>query len=190
LIKERGRSVIIGLNLKKLVRGDRKTWNEFVDRFSPVIYAAVWKIFRTHLTDVNDCDVEDAVQGVFLRLIRDDFRLLKSYNPRRASPVTWLTIVTRSTAIDCLRRRKLATVSLDAQGPDISAPRRPTGTATVKIIPPGILSPRQELVLKLIFDRGMDAGEIAGLLGVSPQTIRSTRHKALVKLRKFFSSKD
>ena len=176
----------MNINLKRLVRGDRKTWNDFVDRFSPVIYAAIWKIFRTHCPGVNEYDVEDAAQAVFVRLIRRDYRLLKSYNPSRASLVTWLTIVTRSTALDCLRRRKPAAVSLDEQGPDIPAPPRNAAAPAVDIIPPGLLSPRQKLVLKLIFDRGMNAGEIAELLGVEPQTVRSTRHKALLKLRKFF----
>jgi RNA polymerase sigma-70 factor (ECF subfamily) len=57
-------------------------------------------------------------------------------------------------------------------------------------IPPGLLSERQALVLRLLYDRDMDAAEVAGLLGIDSQTVRSTHHKALVKLRKYFAGED
>lgn len=184
--KERGMKNRGRINLKKLIRGDRRTWDEFVDRYSPVIYSAVWKIFRTHCPQVNEYDVEDAVQEVFIRLVRRDYRLLKSYDPSRSSPVTWLTIVTRSTALDCLRRRKPGSVSLDNLAREIGEPPRAGSAKAADIIPPGLLSPRQKLVLQLIFDQGMNAAEIAEMLGVDPQTVRSTLHKAIAKLRKLF----
>ena len=54
-------------------------------------------------------------------------------------------------------------------------------------IPPGLLSERQALVLRLLYDRDMDAAEVAAMLGIDSQTVRSTHHKALVKLRKYFA---
>jgi DNA-directed RNA polymerase specialized sigma24 family protein len=33
----------------------------------------------------------------------------------------------------------------------------------------------------------MDAAEVAAMLGIDSQTVRSTHHKALVKLRKYFA---
>ena len=54
-------------------------------------------------------------------------------------------------------------------------------------IPDGLLSPRQALVVNLIFDHDMDVAEVAETLGIDRQTVRSTQHKALVKLRAHFA---
>ena len=53
-------------------------------------------------------------------------------------------------------------------------------------IPKGLLSDRQAMILRMLYDEDMDAAEIAGLLGIDSQTVRSTHHKALVKLRRYF----
>ena len=53
----------------------------------------------------------DAAQDVFVRLCGDDYRLLKTYDPARAGISTWLAVVSRSAAIDHVRRRRQATDS-------------------------------------------------------------------------------
>jgi len=41
-------------------------------------------------------------------------------------------------------------------------------------------------VLRLLFDEEMSVSEAAAVLGVDAQTVRSTKHKAIRKLRDFF----
>jgi RNA polymerase sigma-70 factor (ECF subfamily) len=53
-------------------------------------------------------------------------------------------------------------------------------------IPPDLLSPRQALILAMLYDREMDPAEVAAALGIEVQTVRSMHHKALAKLRAFF----
>ncbi|MBL8674031.1 MAG: hypothetical protein JNL07_04020, partial [Rhodospirillales bacterium] len=48
------------------------------------------------------------------------------------------------------------------------------------------LTDRQALVLKLLYDRDMDVAEAAGFLKVDAQTVRSTHHKAMLRLREHF----
>jgi RNA polymerase sigma-70 factor (ECF subfamily) len=55
-------------------------------------------------------------------------------------------------------------------------------------IPEGMLSPRQALVLELLYQRDMTPGEAAEVIGIDPQTVRSMHHKALVKLRAHFQA--
>ena len=125
------------------------------------------------------------VQEVFVRLCKDGFRLLKTYDPSRAGLSTWLTIVARSTARDALRRRQLALTPLDAV-PETLLATDATPAEKLKL-PDGLLSPRQRLVLTMLYDRDMEVGEIAEALGVDPQTVRSTHHKAMLKLRSHFA---
>jgi RNA polymerase sigma factor (sigma-70 family) len=53
-------------------------------------------------------------------------------------------------------------------------------------LPKDLLSPRQQLVLTMLYERDMDVAEIARTLDVDPQTVRSTHHKAMLKLRAHF----
>src|SRR5262249_14536992 len=81
-------------DLQALVRGDKPAWDAFVRRYAGLILSAVRGVAR------EGGDVEDLAQEVFVRLCKDDFRLLKTYDPTRAGLSTWLTIVARSTARD------------------------------------------------------------------------------------------
>ena len=88
--------------LAALVAGDKRAWDRFVRRYAGLIVAAVRSLVR------EGTEAEDLVQEVFARLCKDDFRLLKTYDPARAGLSTWLTIVARSTARDTTRRRQPA----------------------------------------------------------------------------------
>jgi RNA polymerase sigma factor (sigma-70 family) len=170
------------------VRGDKRAWEAFVDRYAPVILAAI----RRLLTGRGLAEAaEDVAQDVFLRLVKDDFRLLRTYRADKASLVTWLTIVARSAALDMLRRKRLAAVSLDDAPPLAARAEAPAGDGpATEQLPAGVLTTNQTLVLHLLFDREM-APEAAGrLLGVSATTIRTTKHKAIAKLRQFYGTED
>jgi RNA polymerase sigma-70 factor (ECF subfamily) len=53
-------------------------------------------------------------------------------------------------------------------------------------IPEGLLSARQALVLELLYRRDLEVSDAAQIMQVDPQTVRSTHHKALTKLRAHF----
>jgi len=89
-------------DIARLLQGDKDEWDEFVDRFTPVIWAAVKGSIFAHAGSVNEEDVRELVQSVFVRLVAREFRLLRTYDPARASLVTWLTIVARSAALSML----------------------------------------------------------------------------------------
>ena len=167
--------------LAALIAGDKAAWDAFVRRYAGLIVAAVRGIAPT------PSDVEDLTQEVFVRLCKDDFRLMRSYDPARAGLSTWLTIVARSTARDALRRRRADSVPIDAvpEGQLAVDPVEPTPKLK---LPEALLSPRQREILTMLYDREMDVAEIARLLNIDPQTVRSAHHKAMVKLRAHFKA--
>jgi RNA polymerase sigma-70 factor (ECF subfamily) len=172
--------------IQRLLTGDQSAWSEFVARYSAAIFGAVINTLRK--AGFNPDEGVDIAQDVYVRLCKDDCRLLRQFDARRASVRTWLGVVASSTTIDYLRRNRRQGVSLDDVPEEVYRvdPKTPE---TVKI-PPGLLSERQALVLRLLYDRDMDAAEVANLLGIDSQTVRSTHHKALVKLRKYFAGED
>jgi len=176
----------MSFDLRPCLAGDRRAWEAFVRRFAPVIYAAVQRTLRARGRAARD-EVEDAAQDVFLRLVRDDFRLLRAYDPDRASLPTWLTIVARSAAIDRLRRRRIPAVPLEDHAVP-PAPPAPEPAEPLEL-PPGLLTGRQQLVLTMLFERQMSVEEAAAALGVDTQTIRSTKHKAISRLREHLAGR-
>ncbi len=174
------------VDLEACIRGDKKAWDVFVDRWAGVIHAAVQRAFKSRRSFVDRADVEDTVQDVFVRLLKDGCRLLKTYDPNRASLSTWLTLVARSVAIDRLRKRREPTLPIEPH--DVIQPAPDPEPAASVSVPVHLLSPRQRLVLRLLFDEQMSVPEAARFVGVDEQTIRSTKHKALTRLREHFSS--
>lgn len=169
------------VDLNACVGGDKQAWDAFVDRYAGVIHAAVRKAVGTQETQI--ARVDDIAQEVFVRLIKDDFRLLKTFDADRASLVTWLTLVSRSVAIDQLRMSRRATASLDDF--DFVAKER-AGGAQAPLIPLHLLTDRQRLVLTLVFDEQRSVTDVARILDIDEQTVRSTKHKGLSRLRQYF----
>lgn len=162
--------------------GDALAWEQFVARFTRVIYTAVRRTCDRGSARIDRGDLEDLVQEVFVKLVKNDFATLRTYRPERASLVTWLTVVARSVAVDFLRRHRAPGPALVEQS-EADAIIEPKERVEV---PRNLLSSRQRLVLHLLYDRDMEVSEVAGVLGVNVQTVRSTKHKAILKLRQCF----
>jgi RNA polymerase sigma-70 factor (ECF subfamily) len=166
-------------DLEKLLRGERGAWEAFVRRYAGLVVAAVRSIAR------EPADVEDLTQDVFLRLCKDDLRLLRTYDASRAGLSTWITIVARSTARDAMRRHRPLSVPIETV-PEGYLAIDPIEPVRKLKLPEALLSPRQREILTMLYDREMEVSEVALALGIDPQTVRSAHHKAMIKLRAHF----
>jgi len=167
--------------LAELLAGDRRSWDQFVRRYAALIAAAVRGVAS------GSGEVEDLAQEVFVRLCKDNFRLLRSYDASRASLSTWITIVARSTARDALRRRRPDSVPIE-NVPEVHLKVDAVEPTPRLKLPEALLSPRQREILGMLYDKEMDVAEIATTLRIDPQTVRSAHHKAMLKLRAHFKS--
>ena len=168
-------------DLDALLRGEKEAWGRFVRRYAGLVVAAVRGVAR------EAGDVEDLTQEVFLRLCKDDFRLLRGYDPARAGLSTWITIVARSTARDAMRRYRPVSVPIEAV-PEGRLAIDPIEPVPKLKLPEALLSPRQRQILTMLYDRDMEVSEVAAALGIDPQTVRSAHHKAMIKLRAHFKA--
>ena len=164
-----------------LTGGERGAWNDFVRQFAGVVYAAAQ---RRLIPAGRGDEVEDVVQEVYLRLCKADFRLLRSYDPARARLSTWLTVVATSASIDYLRRQRMTKIAIE-DAPESCLAVEDPAFENIKITE-GLLSGRQALVLELLYKRDLEVSDAAQIMKIDPQTVRSTHHKALTKLRAHF----
>ncbi|MFC8347127.1 sigma-70 family RNA polymerase sigma factor [Streptomyces sp. NPDC057280] len=84
-------SLVAGLAL-----GDEQAATAFVRRFQNAVYGLALSVTR------EPGLAEDVSQEVFVRA----WRAAGSYDPRRASALTWLLTITRNAAIDAVRARR------------------------------------------------------------------------------------
>lgn len=167
----------------KLASGDKPAWDRFVARFAGVVHAAINATLRRAGRDTGDA--ADLSQDVFARLCRNDFHLIRNYDPLRASVSTWLSLIARSVTLDSLRRHQPSFTALDDAPEAALAVPADEGAQPIQL-PAGLLSPRQELILTMLYDRDMDPADVAAELNIDPQTVRSQHHKALTKLRALY----
>ncbi len=167
-------------HLKLLRCGDVSAWYAFVNATGPLLKGVIRRAL-SRAGKADDC--ADVLQEVFLRLVRDDFRLLRRYDPQRARLGTWLRVVANSTAIDWMRKSPSACETLDRLPERHLAVDDPP-LREAPAIPADALTPRQALILKLIYEDDLTVAEVAALLGIDAQTVRSLRHKALTRLRR------
>jgi len=159
-----------------------------VDRFSGLIYSTVIRTVRRYANKQYADEIEDMTQEVFIKLIKNDFFLLKAYDATKASFSTWLSIVAHSVSIDYLRKSPKESLLSDDKNLKM-LPTENEGSKEAIEFTYNPLSPRQRLVLHLLYDKDMDVSEVALILKVKMQTVRSTKHKAIEKLRKEFGQK-
>ncbi|MCB1306601.1 MAG: RNA polymerase sigma factor [Leptospiraceae bacterium] len=171
--------------LSELIQGNTGAWKRFQERYAAVIYDAVRKTFMKY--DPGSLEqTEDVVQNVFLRLVQKDYNSLRRYDSSKSSPTTFLYVIARNTTIDFLRRKQPEhPVDLDLI-PEIPAPPDNPEEFGLEDLPTEILTPRQRLVLHLLYDRHLNIAETARFMGVKEQTVRSAKHKAVQSLRRHY----
>jgi len=170
------------IDLRELAAGNKRAWDRFVAASTPLINAVVRRTLATYR--LSEDDVMDAAQDVYVRLCANDFRLLKTYDPARAGISTWLAVVARSSAVDHARRRRQVMTPID-DVPETALAVEDRHVEKIKV-PDGLLTERQTLILRYLYDEERDVAEIASLLKIDAQTVRSTHHKALLRLREHF----
>ena len=186
------------LDFEKLINGDKAAWDDFVEYISPVIYSAVNRTLKIYKGEFNEWNVAEIVQEIFIKLINDDYRVLKMFDPSKSSLVTWISIIARNKTIDFLRRKRPETVPInETYATHVGAVDKNLETAIESLdannsqelfsnIPSELLTSRQIFVINLLFNKGMDPVEIAELLNINIQTVYSCKNKAIKRIRDFF----
>ncbi len=181
-IKERTLSQV---DLEACLAGDEGAWRRLMQEYGPLLRKAVRWVLRQRAAKNSasslEADTEDVVQEVCFRLLRSEYRLLKTYDPVRSSFGTWLCVVARSAALDHLRNRRLTQLLSPEELDNLAASHEQYDG--VLSLPRDLLTPRQAYVLHLAYEKDASTREIAELMDLHPQTIRSMRNNALARLR-------
>lgn len=172
------------VNLVKRARdGDRRAWNELVERYAPLLWAICNNI------GLSRPDADDVAQTVWLRLV-EQLGALRDY----AALPGWLVTTTRRECLRALRdsgRRASREAPLD---PDIALPGDPIEVERVLLEAERFaalrqaftyLSPQCRALLSLfIEDPPVRYEEVSERLGMRPGSVGPTRKRCLDALRR------
>ena len=155
--------------------------SELYTRYAGLQMSIAYRILR------NQLDAEDLLHDVYIEV----WNKAGSYNPARGSVKTWLTMITRSRAIDRLRSLKIAREhamqktmsesSLEANSVDFT-PETMTENAQLRTAVDKLVE-EQRKVLLLNYFEGLTCEEIARKLGTPLGTTKSRLRAAVKALR-------
>lgn len=189
--------------LARCFAGDTSATEEFVLRFSDLVYRYVQQTLIIKNIRFTDSDIEDFHNTVFLSLFEKDCHRLKQYQGKNGCTLaTWVRTVTvriilnhiRKKGIDGIKERsRLLSLEdffeLTEEGQN--APERMECSEREQLIREGMktLAPRERLLLKLHFDKELSLPDVADTLSVSIQNAYTIKHRALEKLKSYVKNK-
>ena len=109
--------------IQRCLKNDKAAWDEFVDRYSRLIYNYIYSVFKIKGIAPSSDTINDLFQEIFLSLIKDNFQKLRQFKGRNnASLASWLRVITINFCLDHLKKEKKLSSSLeeDSKGEGLS----------------------------------------------------------------------
>ena len=158
--------------LRRLAAGDQTALGEFYDLYAGLANGLALRILR------DTSEAEDVVQEVFVQVWRQAAR----FDTSRGSAEAWLCTITRTRALDRLRRRASRREEQADETPAATAAPRNEEALAVRKALDG-LSAVQRRALELAYYEGLTQTEIAARLGEPLGTIKTRIRTAMIRLR-------
>ncbi len=171
--------------LKRCLGRAPGSWNDFVDRFISLIYHVIGYTAHLRSTHIGPEDVEDIAAEVLLKIVGNDFKVLREFRGQ-SSLATYLTVVSRRICIQELIRRQKnrGSSKWDADMPD-AAPAALKGMESLDEVEQLLkaLSGKEREIVRLYYLEGRTYEEISTETEVPVNTIGAVLSRARKKLR-------
>jgi RNA polymerase sigma-70 factor, ECF subfamily len=176
--------------VKRMAAGDDRALAQLYDRLGNLAYSLAYQILG------EQADAEEVVTDAFVQA----WGSAASFDPARASVASWLSMITRTRALDRLRARKrrariVETATLQSDLPEATAlplgsigpePDRHAELTDLRARVREVLHAlpeQQRLVIELAYYGGLSQSEIAARLNEPLGTVKTRVRAAMTKLR-------
>jgi RNA polymerase sigma-70 factor (ECF subfamily) len=189
--------------VQRCVKGDKRAWDEFVEKYSRLIYNYIHSILKIKGSLLIQENIHDLFQEIFLSLVKDNYKKLKSFKGKNGcSLASWLRQVTINQTIDYLRKIRPA-ISIDAESDDelslrdVLADESPKVTdklseeERLKHLQDCIegLDKEDKYFLELHINNGLPLEELKDHLKISRPAVDMRKSRIIERLRQCFKSK-
>lgn len=167
--------------LRSTAAGDRAALRQVFDRTSAKLMGICLRILK------DRDEAEDVLQEVYVSI----WSRAASFDPAKASPVTWLATIARNRAIDRLRARRSRGETAPVEEVLDLADERPDGFALAAERQEGerihhclsTLEGRAQEMIRTAFFDGLSYSDLAARAGVPLGTMKSWIRRGLQRLR-------
>jgi len=166
--------------------GEKKAFDYIYNKYSGLVYSIAFKILQ------NNADAEEIAQDIFISLWQKD-----NYNPDRASLKTFLALLTRSRALDRLRKGSRSSAFLEQNQKNLyetNSEQSPLETLETKhqqeLLQNALtqLPIEQKTILILNYFEGLSRSQIAEKLNLPVGTVKSRVRLAFVQLKRILAA--
>lgn len=178
--------------IKRCIDGDAGAWNDFVDRFSGLIYWAIKRKLSKYGADLMS-EVEDIYQRIFTS-IWEKKSLAKVSNRTNISP--WLVVLASNLTIDFIRKKffdenflryniELELRSRDEEPSIFSEENERLLNEAINL-----LNEKEKAYLELNYKAGKKHKEIAEIFNISVNSVSTVIFRAKNKIKGYIESKE
>ncbi len=162
-------------------------WNDFVDRYLGLIYHVIQHVAHARSRVVSQADMEDIAAEILLRVVDDDYDVLRRYKATSSLP-TYLTVIARRVCVkEMIKRQREAelghTSAHRANVNDASDEVESIATAEEVQWMLEELPEREAEVVRLYHLKFMNYREIGKRLGIAEASVGPILSKARKRLK-------
>lgn len=169
--------------------GQNAAWARMVSLYLRLVHHVVRRTLGAY-GRASEQDVEDVAHDLFQSLVSDGYRVLGSIG-EPWDLKAWLALSARRRAIDFARKRRLASVSIEqAAEPaaeEVDDLRVEYRRAIADSL--GSLNPKERLVVRLFYLKGLKYRDIAKITGINANSISPTLTRAVEKMQKHLTER-
>jgi RNA polymerase sigma-70 factor, ECF subfamily len=177
--------------LRRCLNREPGSWNDFVDRFLSLIYHTIGYTAHLRSARLAPEDVEDIAAEVLLRIVADNFKVLRDFR-KESSLATYLTVIARRICVHELARRQKVRDAINrgdsrlAQPEPDDAPAAQRGIERleeVETLLRRLRNRKEREIVRMYYLEGRTYEEISTELDVPVNTIGAILSRARKKLR-------
>ena len=175
--------------MQQIAQQDQTALSQLYDQYARLMYSLAYKMLGT--TE----EAEEVVLDTFAQV----WRTAQRYDTQKGKVDSWLFLITRSRALDRLRRRKrdanvIEAATVVAKAPLTSAPPTPEETLLLSDRQQQVkaalaqIPNEQRKVIEMAYYQGLSQSQIAKQTGISLGTVKTRARLGLNKLKKLLEA--
>jgi len=179
--------------VQKCIEGDVEAWNEFVERFSGLIYWAIKRKLNKHDSAYLQSEAEDIYQRIFASIWEKKSLIGVS---ERGNIAPWLVVLASNFTIDLIRRKRLEEGFLrNSFESEAKSQYRDTPVLlkeNKRLLEEAMksLNGKEKSCLELNYIAGKKHREIAEIFNISINSVSTIIARAKDKIKKYIESKN
>jgi RNA polymerase sigma-70 factor (ECF subfamily) len=184
--------------ITRCIRGNKDAWQDFICRYSSLVYFIVRKILYSRHCDMAREEIDDLHNDIFLSIIDNKGKKLRQYEGKNGCTVSsWVRVIAVRSTIDYLRKKRATrSLSEDETTRAVEQQSAPSGSPLKnledserrQLLAEAIaeLPGKDQLFLKLFYYKETPPQEIAALFHCTTSAVYSRASYLREKLRGAF----